>query len=87
MGFWFKIRYIFNVFPVLFVRCNLHKVIFYPLSIISFLFSIISLIFSFSEPVYLLPFLFLIFSFILIFFGHHLEQYKNIVINLRELNK
>lgn len=82
-----KIRYIFNVFPVLFIRCNLHKLIFYPSSIISFLFSIISLIFSFSEPVYLLPFLFLIFSFVLIFFGHQLEQYKNIVINLRELNK
>ena len=82
-----KIRYILNVFPVLFIRCNLHKIIFYPLSIISFVMSVISLLLGLSEPFYLLPFLFLIFSFILIFFGHNLEQFKNIIINLRELNK
>ncbi len=82
-----KIRYIFNVFPVLFIRCNLHKIIFYPLSILCFIMSFISLFFISSEPFYLLPFLFLIFSFILIFFGYNLEQYRNIVINLRELGK
>ena len=81
-----KIKYIFNVFPVLFIRCNLHKMIFYPLSILSFMMSFISLIFIQSEPFYLLPFLFMIFSFILVFFGHNLEQYKNILINLKELN-
>ena len=81
-----KIKYIFNVFPVLFIRCNLHKIIFYPLSILSFMMSFISLIFIQSEPFYLLPFLFMIFSFILVFFGHNLEQYKNILINLKELN-
>ena len=81
-----KIKYIFNVFPVLFVRCNLHKIIFYPLSILSFMMSFISLIFIQSEPFYLLPFLFLIFSFVLVFFGHNLDQYKNMVIHLREIN-
>ena len=81
-----KIKYLFNVFPVLFIRCNLHKIIFYPLSILSFMMSFISLIFIQSEPFYLLPFLFMIFSFILVFFGHNLEQYKNILINLKELN-
>jgi glycosyltransferase involved in cell wall biosynthesis len=81
-----KIKYLFNVFPVLFIRCNLHKMIFYPLSILSFMMSFISLIFIQSEPFYLLPFLFMIFSFILVFFGHNLEQYKNILINLKELN-
>jgi polyprenyl-phospho-N-acetylgalactosaminyl synthase len=81
-----KIKYIFNVFPVLFIRCNLHKMIFYPLSILSFMMSFISLIFIQSEPFYLLPFLFLIFSFILVFFGYNLDQYKNIVIYLREIN-
>ena len=78
-----KIKYIFNVFPVLFVRCNLHKIIFYPLSILSFMMSFISLIFIQSEPFYLLPFLFLIFSFVLVFFGHNLDQYKNMVIHIR----
>ena len=81
-----KIKYLFNVFPVLFIRCYLHKIIFYPLSILSFMMSFISLIFIQSEPFYLLPFLFMIFSFILVFFGHNLEQYKNILINLKELN-
>ena len=81
-----KIKYIFNVFPVLFVRCNLHKIIFYPLSILCFVMSLISLVFIQSEPFYLLPFLFLIFSFVLVLFGHNLDQYKNMVIHLRELN-
>lgn len=81
-----KIKYIFNVFPVIFVRCNLHKIIFYPASIIFFLIGIVSLIIPVSEPFYLLPFLFLISSFILIFFGYNLEQYRNIIINLRELS-
>ena len=81
-----KIKYLFNVFPVLFIRCNLHKIIFYPLSILSFMMSFISLIFIQSEPFYLLPFLFLIFSFVLVFFGHNLDQYKNMVIHLREIN-
>ena len=27
-----KIKYLFSVFPVLFIRCNLHKIIFYPLT-------------------------------------------------------
>ena len=82
-----KLKYIFNVFPVLFIRCNLHKIIFYTLGFISLLMSIITLLVGYSEPFYLLPFLFLIFSFILIFFGYNLDQYKNIIINLRELRE
>tara|TARA_B100000989_G_scaffold296147_1_gene278725 strand:+ start:5278 stop:6177 length:900 start_codon:yes stop_codon:yes gene_type:complete len=82
-----KLKYIFNVFPVLFIRCNLHKIIFYPVGILSILMSMISLIFFKSEPYYILPFLFLISGFLILFFGHNLEQYKNIVINLRELDR
>ncbi len=82
-----KLRYIFNVFPVLFIRCNLHKIIFYPLSVLSLSMSLISLLFGIGEPFYLLPLLLLIFSFILIFFGYNLDQYKNIIINLREFRE
>ena len=82
-----KIKYIFNVFPVLFIRCNLHKIICYPLSLIFLLMSLYTLFVQIGDVPHVLSLLFLIFSLIVLFFGHNLDQYKNIIINLRELDK
>ncbi len=82
-----KIHYIINVFPILFIRCNLHKIIFYPLSAFLFFLSLIFLIFYNTIPDIVFPLLLLTFSFLLIFFGYSIEQYKNLIFYLRGLKK
>ena len=82
-----KIHYIINVFPILFIRCNLHKIIFYPLSAFLFFLSIIFFLFYNTVPDIVFPLLLLNFSFLLIFFGYCIEQYKNLIFYLRGLKK
>lgn len=68
------IRYIFNVSPILFVRLNLHKKIFYSLGIVFFF----TFLFKIQEDLSLIYFLT---SIILFISGFILEAFKNIIIH------
>lgn len=75
-----KINYILNVFPVLFCRSNLHKKIFYPISIILFVVGLANMFFyNFTNGI-----LFSIFSFVLINFAFGIEQYMHIIFTIKE---
>ena len=68
------IRYIFNVSPILFVRLNLHKKIFYSLGIVFFF----TFLFKIQEDLSIVYFLT---SIILFISGFILEAFKNIIIH------
>ena len=72
------IKYIFNVAPILFVRLNLHKKIFYSLGLFLFLSLLIS-----SKFLNLVEFISITISFLMFLIGYVLESIKNLIIYLK----
>ena len=73
------IKYIFNVAPILFVRLNLHKKIFYSLGLFLFLSLLIS-----SKFLNLVEFISItILTFLMFLIGYVLESIKNLIIYLK----
>lgn len=76
-----KLKYAFNVGPVLFCRGNLHKILLYPISLFIMILTTIFLIFkSINFNTFLLS---QILSFVIINFAYGIEQYINNIYSVR----